>query len=57
VVDDIIYYKYHIYLVPESTLKEKIMEAMHNTPMVGHPEILQNLQADQGEVHLEGTQG
>ena len=36
-VDDIIYYKYHIYLVPESTLKEKIMEAMHNTPLAGHP--------------------
>jgi hypothetical protein len=36
VVDDIIYYKYHIYLVPESTLKEKIMEAMHNTPLVGY---------------------
>jgi hypothetical protein len=36
VVDDIIYYKEHIYLVPESTLKENIMRAMHNTPLIGH---------------------
>jgi hypothetical protein len=37
VVDDIIYYKDRIYLVLESTLKENIMEAMHNTPLAGHP--------------------
>ena len=37
VVDDIIYYKEHIYVVMESTLKENIIEAMHNTPLVGHP--------------------
>jgi hypothetical protein len=36
VVDDIIYYKDRIYLVPESTLKEKIMEAMHDAPLAGH---------------------
>jgi hypothetical protein len=37
VVDDIIYYKGRIYLVLESILKEKIMKAMHDTPLVGHP--------------------
>jgi hypothetical protein len=37
VVYDVIYYKDRIYLVLESALKEKIMEAMHNTPLVGHP--------------------
>jgi len=36
VVDDIIFYKDHIYLVMESTLKENIMESMHNTPLAGH---------------------
>ena len=36
VVDDIIYYKDHIYIVPESTLKENIMKAMHDAPLVGH---------------------
>jgi hypothetical protein len=37
VVDDIIYYKDRIYLVTESKLKEKIMKAMHDTPLTGHP--------------------
>jgi hypothetical protein len=36
VVDDIIYNKDHIYLVSESTLKEKIMKVMHDAPLVGH---------------------
>jgi hypothetical protein len=37
VVDDIIYYKDRIYSVLESKLKEKIMKAMHNTPLTRHP--------------------
>jgi hypothetical protein len=36
VVDDIIYYIDNIYLVPESTLREKIMQAMHDTPLAWH---------------------
>jgi len=37
VVDDIIYYKGRIYLVPESTFKEKILRAVHDAPLAGHP--------------------
>jgi transposase InsO family protein len=37
VVDDIIYYKERIYLVPESTLKDKILRAVHDAPLAGHP--------------------
>jgi hypothetical protein len=37
VVDEIIFYKYRIYLFLESTLKEKLMRAMHDTPLTGHP--------------------
>ena len=37
VVDDIIYYKDRIYLVPESKLMEKIMKSMHDTPLTRHP--------------------
>jgi hypothetical protein len=37
VVDDIIYYKDRIYLVPESTLKDKILRAVHDAPLAGHP--------------------
>jgi hypothetical protein len=36
VVDDIIYYKGCKYLVPKSTLKEKIMKSMHDTPLARH---------------------
>jgi hypothetical protein len=37
VVDGIIFYKDRIYLVPESTLKEKIIRDIHDTPLAGHP--------------------
>jgi hypothetical protein len=36
VVDDIIYYKASIYLVPESTLREEIMRVIHDTPLARH---------------------
>jgi hypothetical protein len=37
VVDGIIYYRDHTYLVSESTVREKIMRAIHDTPLAGHP--------------------
>ena len=37
VMDDIIYFKNRIYLVPGSKLKKKILEALHDSPMAGHP--------------------
>ena len=36
-VDEVIMYKERIYLVPESQLKEKILQAAHDTPLAGHP--------------------
>jgi hypothetical protein len=36
VVDDIIYYKERIYLVLESTLKDKILRAVHEAPLTGN---------------------
>ena len=36
-IDDVIYYKDKIYLVPESKLKEKVMQASHNTLLARHP--------------------
>jgi hypothetical protein len=36
VLDDVIFYKDRIYLVPESTLKEKILKASHDSPLSGH---------------------
>jgi hypothetical protein len=36
IVNDIIYYKGRIYLVPESGLKKKILQATHDSPLAGH---------------------
>ena len=36
-MDDIIFYKYMVYLVLESKIKEKIMRATHGTPLAGYP--------------------
>lgn len=36
-LNDIIYYKNRIYLVPDSKLKEDIMHTFHDAPTVGHP--------------------
>ena len=36
VVDEVIYYKDRIYLVPGSKLKEEIMRASHDSPLAGH---------------------
>ena len=36
VVDDVIYYKDRIYLVPNSPLRQKIMHAAHDSPLSGH---------------------
>ena len=39
-VDDIIYYKGRIYLVPESKFKEKVLQEFHDSPLAGHQEFL-----------------
>ena len=36
VVDELIYYKNRIFLVPRSKTKEKILRAFHDTPLVSH---------------------
>jgi hypothetical protein len=36
VMKDLIYYKGRIFLVPGSSLKDKILHACHNSPVVGH---------------------
>jgi hypothetical protein len=36
VLDDVIFYKDRIYLVPESTLKGKILKVCHDSPAAGH---------------------
>jgi hypothetical protein len=36
VIDNVIFYKDRIYLVPNSGLKKKILVAVHDSPLVGH---------------------
>jgi len=40
VMDDVIYYKDRIYLVPGSQLKERITQATHDSPLAWHPGFL-----------------
>jgi hypothetical protein len=36
VLDEVIFYKDRIYLVPESELKRKILRAVHDSPLAKH---------------------
>jgi hypothetical protein len=36
IIDGIIYYKFIIYLVPESSFKKKLLQAFHDSPLAGH---------------------
>jgi hypothetical protein len=36
IMDDIIYYKGRIFLVPESAFKAKVLQACHDSPVAGH---------------------
>jgi hypothetical protein len=36
VIDDVIFYKDRVYLVPDSGLKKKILTAVHYSPLAGH---------------------
>ena len=44
VLEGIIYDKYRIYLVPSSSLKEKILKKAHNYPLVGQPDFFKPYQ-------------
>ena len=57
IVDDIIYYKDMIYIVPKCKLKDMILRVIHDALLVGHRGYLKNLQASEGEIFLEGSQG
>jgi hypothetical protein len=36
VIDDVIFYKDKVYLVPDSGLKKTILAAVHDSPLAGH---------------------
>jgi len=45
VMDDVIYYKDRIYLVPGSQLKETIMQVAHDSRLARHPGFLKTYRA------------
>jgi hypothetical protein len=36
IINDLIYYKGQIFLVPGSTFKAKVLQVCHDSPMAGH---------------------
>ena len=47
-LEGIIYYKYRIYLVPSSSLKEEILKKSHDSPLAGHPRFFKTYQMLRG---------
>ena len=54
IIDDIIYYKGRIYLVPESALKRKIIQASHDSPLLGHQGFLKTYREIQERFSWKG---
>ena len=54
VMDDIIYYKDKIYLVLESTIKDKILREVHDAPLARHPRYLKTYRKVQERFYWKG---
>ena len=57
IIDDIIYYKGRIYLVPESALKRKIIQALHDLPLSGHQGFLKTYRQIRERFSWKGLKG
>ena len=57
IVDDIIYYKNRIYLIPESTLRKKIIQAAHDSPLSGHQGFLKTYRQIRERFSWKGLKG
>ena len=57
IIDDIIYYKGRIYLVPESTLRKKIMQATHDSTLSGHQGFLKTYRQNRERFSWKGLKG
>jgi hypothetical protein len=56
VIDDVIFYKDRVYLVPDSGLKKKILTTVHDSPLAGHQGFFKTYRQIKGEVLMEGSQ-
>ena len=57
VIENIIYYNNRIYIVPELTLKKKLLQALHDSPLSGHQELLKTYRQIRENVLMERPQG
>ena len=57
IVDDIIYYKSRIYLVPESTLRKKTIQVAHDSPLSGHQGFLKTYRQIRERFSWKGLKG
>lgn len=57
VMDDVIYYKDKIYLVPGSQIEDKILLAAHDSPLVGHLKFLKAYHAIRDRFSSRGLKG
>ena len=57
IIDDIIYYKHRIYLVPESSLKKKIIQTSHDSPLLGHQGFLKTYRKIRERFSWKGVKG
>ena len=57
IINDIIYYKSRIYLVPESALRKKIIQAAHDSPLSGHQGFLKTYRQIQERFSWKGLKG
>jgi len=56
-MNEIIYCKDWIYLVPNSQLREKIMQAVHDSPLAGHREFTKTYRAIREHLAWKGLKG
>lgn len=47
VMDEVIYYKVHIFMVPNSQLRERVLQATHDSPLLGHQGFRKNMHGSQ----------
>jgi hypothetical protein len=57
IVDDIIYYKGRIYLVPESSFKKRVLQAFHNSSLAGHQGFLKTYRQIKERFAWKGLKG
>jgi hypothetical protein len=54
VIDDVIFYKYRVYLVPDLGLKNKILATIHDSPLVGHQKFFETYRKNKERFSWKG---